>query len=70
MTTENQPARMGGAEWAPDANLEAISERIRMGIPVGYLEAIAAINYQATRQAYARKNVWWRRAIKWIRSIA
>ena len=29
-----------------DPNLEALSEKIRKGEPVGFLEAIAAINYQ------------------------
>lgn len=52
-----------------DETLEVISDKIRSGIPVRIREAIAAIDYQHARQAYARRNVWWRRAIRWIRRI-
>ena len=42
-----------------DAALEEISDKIRKGEPVGFLEAIAAINYQenlkAERKAMLRK---------------
>lgn len=47
--------------------LEAISDRIRCGEPVGLFEAIAAIDYQERRQAHERNNVWWRRVVRWIR---
>ena len=42
-----------------DEKLEEISDKIRRGEPVGFLEAIAAINYQghlkAEREAMLRK---------------
>ncbi len=50
-----------------DEYLEEISEKIRRGEPVGFLEAIAAINYQGHWQAERRANVWWRRLIRWLR---
>ena len=53
----------------PDPVLEAISDKIRSGEPVGFLEAIAAINYQEQlrheREAASlmgRLRAWWRRA--------
>lgn len=55
-----------------DPALEAISDKIRSGEPVGFLEAIAAIDYQervrAEREARLRETfigrlrLWWRRA--------
>ena len=52
------------SEWTRDEALEAISDKIRSGEPVGFLEAVAAINYQATKQEHARRNVWWRRLLR------
>lgn len=49
--------------------LEAISDRIRCGEPVGMFEAIAAIEYQERRQAHERYNVWWRRAFRQIQTF-
>ena len=37
---------VGSDRVTKDPILEAISDKIRMGEPVDYLEAIAAINYQ------------------------
>ena len=62
MTRNQQPA-----ETVRDERLEAISDKIRAGIPVGMLEAIEAIDYQGGLKAdreRARQNVWWRRAIR------
>jgi hypothetical protein len=40
-----------------DARLEAISDKIRMGIPVGILEAIEAIEYQDALRREKRQTV-------------
>ena len=53
-----------------DKRLEAVSEKIRMGIPVGMMEAMEAIDYQqklkADRDA-ARANTLLGRFMRWIR---
>lgn len=58
-----------------DELLEEISDKIRMGIPVSMFSAMAAIAYQDARKKHrqelasiAAANVWWRRAIRWIRN--
>ena len=55
--------------------LERISDLIRHGTPVGFYQAIAAIDYQNARKQHeceqaelTRQNAWWRRAIGRIRS--
>lgn len=40
-----------------DEQLEVISDKIRMGTPVGFFEAIAAINYQEAHKIRSRKRV-------------
>jgi len=51
------PVDVNVMQW--DAALEEISDKIRKGEPVGFLEAIAAINYQghlkAEREVKLRK---------------
>jgi GH24 family phage-related lysozyme (muramidase) len=47
----------------PVHELEDISERIRMGVPVGYEEALAAIVYQCGLQE-VRDNRWWRKLFR------
>jgi hypothetical protein len=53
-----------------DERLEAVSEKIRMGIPVSMAEAIEAIDYQqklkADRDA-ARAKTLLGRLMRWIR---
>lgn len=53
-----------------DERLEAVSEKIRMGIPVSMMEAIEAIDYQqklkADRDAAREKTLIWR-FMRWIR---
>lgn len=53
-----------------DERLEAVSEKIRMGIPVSMMEAIEAIDYQqklkADRDA-ARAKTLFERFMRWIR---
>lgn len=56
-----------------DPTLEALSDKIRAGEPVGFLEAIAVINYQEQlrheREAlrgktlFGRLRNWWRRTV-------
>ena len=58
MNHEAMPAQ-GPVDANVIAALEEISDKIRKGEPVGFLEAIAAINYQghlkAEREAKLRK---------------
>lgn len=49
--------------------LEVISDKIRRGEPVGYLEAIAAINYQGQLRAERDANKWWRRLLRLERRV-
>ena len=53
-----------------DKKLEEISEQIRKGEPVGFLEAIAAINYQQTLQAERKKHTLFARFIRWVKGEA
>lgn len=58
--------------------MEEISNKIRYGEPVGFLEAIAAINYQATLKAKreaaeaatlrGRIKRWLKRKTDWLRA--
>lgn len=48
--------------------LEAISDKIRKGEPVGFLEAVAAINYQFQLRAEREANRWHKRLWRWLRS--
>jgi hypothetical protein len=53
-----------------DERLEAVSEKIRMGIPVSLAEAIEAIDYQKKLKAdrdVAKENTLLRRFMRWIR---
>lgn len=47
--------------------LEIISDKIRKGEPVGFLEAIAAINYQGQLRAEREANRWYKRLWRWMR---
>lgn len=54
-----------------DAQLEALSDKIRNGEPVGFLEAIAVINYQEQlreeREAL-RNKTFLGRLLRWFRA--
>jgi hypothetical protein len=50
-----------------DEALEAISDKIRHGEPVGIWEAVAAIDYQKARQRHAAENTPWRRFVRLFR---
>jgi tRNA isopentenyl-2-thiomethyl-A-37 hydroxylase MiaE len=54
-----------------DPAMEALSDKIRKGEPVGFIEALAVINYQEQRRrereaesVLGRLRAWWRRASK------
>jgi hypothetical protein len=47
--------------------LEAISDKIRAGVPVSFQEAIAAINYQGQINAEREANKWYRRFWRWLK---
>jgi rRNA-processing protein FCF1 len=53
-----------------DERLEAVSEKIRMGIPVSLMEALEAIDYQQKMKAgrdAARAKTLFGRFMRWIR---
>ncbi len=49
--------------------LEFLSDQIRKGIPVGTLEAIAVIEYQARLRREREYNSMFNRAKRWIKRI-
>lgn len=53
--------------FTEDPILEQISNSIRKGIPVGFMEAIAAIDYQERKNEHIRQNKWWRKALRKLR---
>lgn len=55
--------------WVRDEVLEAISDKIRGGEPVGIMEAVAAIQYNDEKNEYLRANKWCRRIFARLRSI-
>ena len=50
-----------------DPFLEEISDKIRKGEPVSFIQAVAAINYQGQLRYEREYNRWWRRLFRWIR---
>lgn len=50
-----------------DDLLEALSDKVRMGEPVGYLEAIAVINYQMELRREREANSWLARLKRFLR---
>lgn len=56
-------------DFQEDPLLEKVSDMIRRGIPVTFLEAVAAINYQEKKEAHLhqqRMKKWWYRLWKRI----
>jgi len=49
-------------------HLERICEKIRKGEPVGFLEAVAAINYQGQLKAEREAGRWYKRLWRRLRS--
>jgi hypothetical protein len=45
-----------------DAELEALSDKVRKGQPIGLLQVLAVIEYQQGRC----KIKWWWRALEWL----
>lgn len=52
-----------------DEYMENICDRIRAGEPVGYLDVIAAINYQEQRQAWLKANTRWAKFKRWFKHL-
>lgn len=49
--------------------LEQLSDKIRKGEPVSFIEAIACINYQQAWQAHRKANTRWERLKRWVRNL-
>jgi len=50
----------------PNTRLEEISDKIRMGHPVGILEALEAIEYQEGLKR-GKKIPAWKRVLNWLK---
>jgi len=51
-----------------DEALEALSDKVRKGVPVGFLEAIAVINYQENLRREREANTLVARLKRWLRA--
>lgn len=51
-----------------DETMEWLSDKVRKGEPVSFLEAIAVINYQETLRREREANSWAARVKRWIRA--
>lgn len=51
-----------------DETLEALSDKVRMGEPIGFLEAIAVINYQESLRREREANSLRARLKRWLRA--
>jgi hypothetical protein len=51
-----------------DERLELISEEIRSGIPVSFMDALAAIDYQDEIKREREANKWPRRLRRWLQA--
>lgn len=49
-----------------DEMLEALSDKVRMGEPIGFLEAIAVIDYQNNLRLEREANSWRSRLRRWL----
>lgn len=45
--------------------LEELSDKVRMGIPISFSEALEVIEYQETLRAEREKSIW-KRFVHWI----
>lgn len=52
-----------------DETLEALSDKVRKGEPVGFLEAIAVINYQENLRREREANSWAAQAKRLLRAV-
>ena len=51
-----------------DDTLEALSDKVRKGEPIGILEAVAAINYQENLRREREANTLVARLKRWLRA--
>lgn len=51
-----------------DPYLEELSEKVRKGEPIDFLDAIAVINYQGQMKAHRKANTRWARFKRWLKS--
>lgn len=51
-----------------DEALEALSDKVRMGEPIGFWEAIAVIDYQENLRRVREANSWRARLKRWLRA--
>jgi len=49
-----------------DETLEALSDKVRKGEPISFLEAIAVINYQEHLRRERAEQPWWKKLKHWI----
>lgn len=70
-TEDSRPAVVGQVEppvVQRDETLEALSDKVRMGEPIGFLEAVAVINYQENLRRVREANSWRGRLKRWLRA--
>lgn len=68
---DSRPAVVGQVEptvMQRDEALEALSDKVRKGEPIGFLEAIAVINYQENLRREREANSWRARLKRWLRA--
>ena len=71
MNSTEQPAVAGPVEptvMQRDETLEALSDKVRKGEPIGFLDAIAVINYQENLRRQREANSWRARLKRWFRA--
>lgn len=63
----NNTKREDGTPVSADETLEALSDKVRKGEPIGFVEAIAVINYQKTQRRERETNTLVARLRRWLR---
>lgn len=69
--TTERPALAGQVEptvMQRDETLEALSDKVRKGEPIGFLEAIAVVNYQVNMRREREENTLLARLKRWLRA--
>lgn len=47
--------------------LELLSDQVRMGVPISFMEALEVVEYQTELQKERDQKNIWKRFIKWVR---
>jgi hypothetical protein len=71
MNETTQPAVTGPVEptvMQRDETMEALSDKVRKGEPIGFLEAIAVVNYQENLRREREANTLVARLKRWLRA--